>query len=379
MAITRAMKSFGKRLDSLAEKTPPDRDRYVDFLRAFSIIVVILWHWVFSVVHRADDGRFSMPNPIAEIPLGWLATWLLQVMPVFFFVGGFANFVGWQSVRRDGGGAREFLRTRLVRLLAPALLFVAAWIVVDIAALALGRRSVLEYGMINFIPLWFLAAYVWVVLLVPITAPLHKKARDLALVVIGAAVVLVDLGRFNFGLEWLGWANSALVWIFVHQVGYFYGDGTLVERPARTKAALAIFGLTSLIVITNLPVYPRSMVAVPGQEVSHMYPTTVGIAMLAIFQVGVVMLLQPYVSRWLDRRGPWKAVIAVNSVIMTLFLWHMTAFLMAAGTYEALGFELLGEPTAAWWLQRPLWLLFPGAFLAVLVALFARAEAAARR
>ena len=32
-----------------------------------------------------------MPNPLDEIPLGWAATWVLQVMPMFFIVGGFAN------------------------------------------------------------------------------------------------------------------------------------------------------------------------------------------------------------------------------------------------------------------------------------------------
>jgi hypothetical protein len=30
-----------------------------------------------------------MPNPIHVVPGGWLATWLLQVMPVFFLVGGY--------------------------------------------------------------------------------------------------------------------------------------------------------------------------------------------------------------------------------------------------------------------------------------------------
>lgn len=28
----------------------PGRDRYVDFLRAASLLVVVGWHWVFSIV-----------------------------------------------------------------------------------------------------------------------------------------------------------------------------------------------------------------------------------------------------------------------------------------------------------------------------------------
>jgi len=43
------------------------------------------------------------------------------------------------------------------------------------------------------------------------------------------------------------------------------------------------------------------------------------------------------------------------------------------------GGTLPAEPTASWWAQRWLWLLAPSAVLAVLVALFARVELAARR
>ena len=33
----------------MAEATPPDRDRYVDFLRGFSIVVVVLGHWLMGM------------------------------------------------------------------------------------------------------------------------------------------------------------------------------------------------------------------------------------------------------------------------------------------------------------------------------------------
>ena len=54
---------------------------------------------------------------------------------------------------------------------------------------------------------------------------------------------------------------------------------------------MAVGGLTALVVLTNLGVYPHSMVAVRGEAVSNMFPTTACIAALAVFQVGVVMLL----------------------------------------------------------------------------------------
>jgi hypothetical protein len=59
---------------------------------------------------------------------------------------------------------------------------------------------------------------------------------------------------------------------------------------------------------------------------------------------------------------------------MTVFAWHMTALVAVLGVVRTLGVELQDRPTAAWWLQRPLWLLGPGIVLAGLVALFARIE-----
>src|SRR5918998_154267 len=116
------------------------------------------------------------------------------------------------------------------------------------------------------------------------------------------------------------------------------------------------------------------MVATVGGRLSHLYPTTVGIAMLAVFQLGLIVLLRPALSSWLHRRRVWKIVVAANTVILTVFLWHMTALLAVLALFEAAGLRIYPGPTAAWWAQRPLWLLVPGVLLAALVTAFARAE-----
>lgn len=370
------LRAAHRSVDRLVDATPPTRDRTVDFLRAFSIGVVVLWHWALSVTHR-QDGRLVMPNPIQDVPFGWLATWLLQVMPLFFLVGGFANLAGWESASRVGGAA-AFLRRRLARLLRPTALFVAVWVAVEgLAHLLLpGYRSVLDHALVVFVPLWFLAAYLWVVLLVPLTAAAHRRAGPAVAGLLGAAVVLVDAGRFAGGIEALGWVNTALVWVFVHQLGYLWRDGAF-DEPAR-RGALVLAGLAGLVLVAAVAPYPRSMVATEGDEVSHMFPTTAGIAVLAVFQLGVVQFLRPALDAWLQRRAVWKIVVSVNAVIMTIFLWHMTALLLAITALERAGLELPAEPTAAWWVQRPLWVLVPGAILAVLVAVFARVEIVGR-
>jgi fucose 4-O-acetylase-like acetyltransferase len=360
----------------LARRTPPDRDRVVDAARAGSIVVVVLWHWALSITHRDPDGVLANPNPIAEVPLGWAPTWVLQVMPVFFVVGGFANLTRWRSTLERGDGAGAFLRDRAERLLPPFVAFVAVWAAVDGAARLLDdeHRSVLETARITFLPLWFLGAYLWVVALTPLTGALHRRTPRSAVVGLAVVVAGVDVARFGFDVEAARWVNTALVWVLVHQLGYWWADGTLPRWPIRRAVALAAAGLAGLAALTSLDVYPRSMVATSETDISHMYPPTAVLAILAATQLGLLVAARPWLGRWLRRRRPWMAVVAVNSVVLTVFLWHTTALLVVILTIEALGGSLGDEPTVGWWLTRPLWVLGPALALAPLVAAFGPLE-----
>ena len=362
-------------VDGLVDATPPERDRYVDFLRALSIGVVVCWHWMLSVTYW-KKGSLTMPNPVGNVPLLWALTWVLQIMPVFFFVGGYANSATWDASQRNGDSVGAFYRRRLNRLLRPLVAFVLTWTAFEALAhlLVPGYHGILQYGIVVFVPLWFLGVYTGVVLLTPVTAALHRSCRALALVGFGSAIALSDLARFHYGIAAFGYANSALVWLFAHQLGYFYRDGTLARIGRQGQAAIALGGFTALVLLTGSGLYPHSMVSVGRDPISNMFPTTACIAALAVFQVGLTMLIRPTVSRWLERRSTWRVVVLANSVAMTVFLWHMTALLIVIAALAAGGLHPLSEPTAAWWLQRPLWLVGPGAVLAGFVALFARIE-----
>ena len=111
--------------DQRTVKTKPARDKYVDFLRAFSLVIVVLWHWVFTILTVSAD-TVSPSNPIGFTKGMWAITWLFQVMPVFFFVGGFAHRLAFDDYVK--GTSRRFLRRRTKRLLVPALTLVAVWI-----------------------------------------------------------------------------------------------------------------------------------------------------------------------------------------------------------------------------------------------------------
>ena len=359
----------------MVERTPADRERYVDFLRVFSIAIVVTWHWSLSVIFWNGE-RFLMPNPISQVPGGWLYTWVLQIVPVFFIVGGYANYATWEGSRRRGEPWPAFLRHRLTRLLAPVLVFGVVWLVFELAmhALVAEYTGVLTYAWIVFTPLWFVAAYAGVVAFVPLTAALHQRAKWATVACFAALVVVADVGRFALGVEAFGWFNTGMVWLLIHQLGYFYRDGTLLRLDYAGAAAVAATGAGVLAIITTAGPYPRSMVSTPGQEFSNILPTTLAIPAVGLLQLGILLLARERVSRWLEKVEAWRMVIAANAVVLTVFVWHMTALLVVLVLYRAIGGELLAFPSLAWWEQRWFWLVAPAFVLAVFVAAFGRFE-----
>ncbi|MCF6737225.1 acyltransferase family protein [Blastococcus sp. KM273129] len=353
----------------------------VDAARAFSIVVVTVWHWTLSVIHRTAEDGLAMPNPIDAVPGGWLATWVLQIMPVFFLVGGYANLAGWERAQASGSSSAAFVGVRLRRLLTPTLLWVAVWLAAElVAALLPGpHRWIWEWFPGFLVPLWFLGVYGLLIVAVPVTAKVHARVGVGALAGLAGLIAVGDVLHRAADVAWAAWVTTAAVWLFCHQLGYFWRTHRLGARPLGQRLGVAAVGLAVLVALTMIAGYPRPMVATVGEPESNMFPTTAAIAALAVFQLGLLALLTPAAGRLLRRAAVWKLVVSLNLVAITVFLWHMTALLVVVLAYEGLGHTLLSQPTGEWWGQRWLWLLAPAIVLGALVAAFGRVEIAARR
>lgn len=362
-------------LDAMAEKTPADRDRYVDFLRAFSIATVVLGHWFIAIILWRDE-YIRVVNVVGVTSGLWLLTWVLQVMPLFFFVGGFSNARTYRAMRSRGETYGDFTRSRMARLWKPTLAFAIVWALVEVVlhALDVGRDGLFRGTFLPFGPLWFLLVYAGVVAAAPTMLRLHRSAGIVVVTGLVTLVALTDVARFALDAPGVAWANLAFVWLLVHQLGFFYADGSLVAAGPRVHASMAIAGLGGLIALTNTGVYPRSMVGTDVERLSNMNPPTLCIVALALWLIGLAMLARDPVSRWLAKDGPWKAVIAANAVIMTVFLWHLTAYLVTILALHPLGLGHPTDSTVSWWIQRPVWLLAPMVPLALFVAVFGRFE-----
>ncbi|MEU4216839.1 acyltransferase [Actinoplanes sp. NPDC026623] len=360
---------------ALAAATPAGRDRYVDLLRVVSLGVVIAGHWLMAVPVVDAGGTARVTNVLALVPALRPATWLLQVMPVFFLVGGFAHATALASIARRGGGYPDFVRSRTARLLRPTAVFAGIWLALALAAALAGR----DHGLVRVAlrtvvqPLWFLGVYLGLVALAPAMWRLHRRFGAAVPAALLAAAAVVDVLCLH-GHPGVAVLNLLIVWAGVHQLGFLYADGTLQRGGRRLGLLLAGGGLTAVILLTTVGPYPVSMVGVPGEKISNMSPPTVALAAHAVWLVGLVLLLREPATAWLRRARVWRAVVAANGLAMTAFLWHLSA---AFVVLAAFGGRSAGAPgSAGWWATRPLWLGAAALVTAVLVCCFRRFDTA---
>jgi hypothetical protein len=364
----------------MAELTPDSRNRAADFFRAVSIILVVFGHW-FLIAPYVNQGQLRFAQLLGVLPWTHLATWVFQVMPVFFIVGGFANAASWASARRDPERRRAWQVVRLRRLLMPTVPLVTLWCI----AAAVARFAEVPPELIRdgsraaLLPVWFLAVYIMVTVAVPISTGLWRRYGLLSVAALAAAAACVDLIAFVGGEDWLRWSNYGFIWLTMHQLGYWWhGDG---GSGRRGPVALLLIGLVSLALLVGPLGYPLSMVTIPGAEISNSRPPTVAMLAIGCVQGGLMLLAAQPVSRWLRSVRAWMAVILVSRMIMTVYLWHITALIALVGLSLLVGGPgLQAAPGgAAWWLWRPVWIAALIATLLPFILVFGSLEAGSRR
>ena len=364
-----------------AAVTPARRDRYIDLLRAASICVVVLGHWAVWDVWVDDDGLRGT-NLLSVASWTHPVTWLFQVVPVFLLVGGYANAASLAAQRRKGRDTASWVRQRALRLLRPSVVFIAVLLGVRLVAVPLGfaEEPVRAAIWLAAGPLWFLVVYLAVVVLAPVAEAAHRRWGLRVLVVLVAGVLIGDLLRLASGHVEAAGANFLFAWGAVHQAGIAWRDGAL----PRTKAGAWVLiggGLAMALLLTGPGPYGVAMVgAATAPDLTNTAPPTIALLALATAQTGVVLLARGPVTSWLARPRVWTGVVALNSVILTVFLWHMTALMIAFVTLGRPG--LFPQPpvgSGEWLALRIPWLAVFAVVLAGLVALMGRWERPLRR
>lgn len=360
----------------MAELAPPTRNRWVDFLRAMSIMAVVVGHWLVAAPYVDSSGAVQGGHLLGILPWTQWLTWGFQVMPIFFLVGGFSNGVTWAAQLRDGKPFSDWFASRLQRLINPVFPVLLAWALFAFFGTQLGvsREIVKMATFLALIPVWFLAVYLLVTALVPWTWRIWKAAGLWSVAWLIACAVFVDMLTFFYRVPYVNFANFLFVWVGVHQLGYAWVEG----RFDRLWKPLALFagGIAALIALTVYGPYPIAMIGVPGAEITNSMPPTIALLALGVTQAGLVIALEGPGRRMLENARAWTATVLLNGMIMSVYLWHLTAFvLLMVAAWLLGGVGLRVEPgSPEWWLARPVWFALYITVLLPIVGVFHRWE-----
>ncbi|MDY6998428.1 MAG: acyltransferase [Actinomycetota bacterium] len=353
--------------------TRPPRELALDLYRAGAVLIVVIGHWLLSVM-TYRDGEFGRDNPLVLMPWTQWITWFFQVVPVFFAVAGYASAVSWQRMDAEGKAGRvvsrqDRIRNRVARTLGPTAVY-SLFVLLVMAALmlvGLGPEVRDVAGWAVAMHLWFLAVYLMVVLLTPFSLAAHRRWGLAVPALLGAAVIVVDVVSIGTDHPEIRMLNYLFCWAAIYQLGIAFHGGLLRRR---TLVTIAVAGAAALPLLVTWGPYPVAMIGVPGVRVENSAPPSVALLALALVQIGVLFAIVPAVNRMLAR-GAWPRVLAVaNDNVMALYLWHMLPVIMVTPIAYPTG--LLPQPplgSGAWWLARLQWEIVLMVVTAALLAL----------
>ncbi|MET9602241.1 acyltransferase [Streptomyces sp. NPDC006459] len=374
-ATAMALAPLRKAASRIDRHTPAHRDRAIDGLRALALLAVPTGHWLLGGFTLDADGGLHNASPLSA--LGGLApaSWVLQMLGIFFLVGGYASAL---SFGRRTGPVRAWLKGRVVRLGRPVLGVTAVWALAAPVLYAAGvPEATLRTGATLVIqPLWFVGVYVVVTALTPYCVRAARRLGGLSAAPLIGTVAVVDFLRYGPFADsvpsWLALVNILPGWLFAYQLGVCWGERRIGRRGAWLLLAGGALLFAALLAVFH---YPASMVGVPGAARTNSHPPSLLVLALASAQSGAAILLRERLAKLLARPALWAPVVVINLSAMTILCWHQSAMLAAAVPGSFAG-ELAGLTTVP---DGPAWIAARLAWMPVFAVLFVGIARYARR
>lgn len=334
------------------------------------VVFVVVVHLLQVGIGPGADGTLVTSRPAEQEPWFNAATWVGQIMPLFFVVGGFASAAGWASWTRAGGDATGYLRTRTLRLAQPALPLFAFFACVlgatTLTGIAPDLVATAAVGAGS--PLWFLAAYLICQALVPVMVRWHEAAPKTTVAVLAAGVVVVEVLRFSTGITEIGLLNLLLVWPLVQQFGFWYRDGWFDRRRTLTLLAIAAACYGALWPLVEWGPYSASMLG-------NLNPPTLPLVLLGLAQACLLRVARPALAALMRVRAAQGFVFVLGTRLMTVYLWHLPVILIVTGITLLIPGAAPTPSSPAWWWSRPIMFVVVLAAVLALSLLIARWEA----
>jgi peptidoglycan/LPS O-acetylase OafA/YrhL len=331
------------------------RDPGIDLMRAVCVVGVVLLHGIMVGV-TVSDGQAVFDN--ASVGTWWIVpvSWLLQVMPLFFVIGGFSGLLAYRRSRERGATSAAFVAARLHRLVRPAAvtIAVAGAMLFVLTAVGLPGEQIAVAGFRFGQPLWFLAVFLLCQALLPALVALHDRAPGLTVIALVVAATGTDVLRLATGIEALGFFNLAFVWLALQQVGFFLADGRIDRLGRRLRGIVGAGAAVLLLAAFCLGVYSPDLI-------ENINPPTTAMLLVGAIHTSLLSLHRHRLRLWSGR--PFAAAVSrfVTRRAMTIYLWHMPVLLAMAGATAAIalstGAALAPIGSLGWWSERPVWLI----------------------
>lgn len=325
-----------------------ERDPAVDAARVGCVIAVVCIH-ILMVTLTADPATGEIRSVLVptQQPWYWWATWIFQIMPLFFVVGGTAAAGAWRRRRAQGMDPAEYVRERALRLVQPAAVLWCALALVAGAALAAGA----PYELVTFalsgvgMALWFLAAYLICQALTPTFLALHERMGWVWCWFLLCCAVIVDLLSAASGEQWWRLLNMVSVWPLVQQFGFFRADGWFAARSRGLLVALAAASFALLGVCVAAGPYAPDML-------TDLNPPTVCMVVLGFAQACLLEVFSPALRRLMTRRPARVVAHLIGTRAMTVYLWHLPVVVAVMAVWFFAGGWDPAPGSAGWWLLR---------------------------
>lgn len=338
---------------SAAAHTPATRNRAIDAYRAIAMVAVAFGHWL-AADPRLVNGKLVAGNALDQLGSLHIITWLFQVMPIFFCIGGYSNAASLDAHRRKGNGDGTWVRARLARLSAPAAWLAGVWLPMLAVGHLFGLGTLAsQAAAVAAIPLWFLANYVVDTALAPLTLTAFRRHRSAFISALIALFAAGETARF-FKIHYLPQINIVVGWLLFQVVGFAWKDrGDRMPVGSRLVwCGAGSWGIAAALVAFGP--WPLAMVSVPGAQFANTWPPSLALMFYGLGICAFAIAAAPRISALLTRRvGLWKAVVVANTMTMTSYLWHFTALAIAAFAFSKAGLlPTAAVGTTGWWLAK---------------------------
>lgn len=298
----------------------PARDRYFDVLRAAAIIRIVVYHM---------------------FPVAWLSM-IFPSMGIMFALGGSLMA---KSVERS---AEDAILGRLRRLLPALWLFGAVLLPLMFWAGWPDRPRWLTF-LLWLMPvveppssawaasvtgiLWYLVAYLWLVLLSPLLLRMYKRAR--LATVAGPFVLLAvwDNLPIPFGEGLTSAVTDVLTFAACWVVGFAHRAGDL--RRVRLSVLL---GVALVAVGTGL----AWVLAYPGDEGVDLTDNALAYGLYSLGFTLVLLRVSP-ATGWINNRRAVNGLVNFcNARAVTIYLWHNVAIALCFQAGRVIPIERVG-------------------------------------